>query len=46
MKKFEFPEIEIMKFNVEDIIAKSVDFLPIAPISDLSSDELDIVSMD
>lgn len=46
MKKFETPDIQIIQFRVEDIITASDNMLPVAPIADLSKDELNIVSMD
>lgn len=45
MKEFEIPKMEIVKFNAADIITTSGDMFPIAPISGLSEDESDIISM-
>lgn len=49
MKKFVFPELDVVKFSVEDIITSSDNMTPIAPISGVSGyseDEGNLVSMD
>lgn len=45
MKQFVNPEIEIIKFQMEDIITNSNYELPIAPISEVSEDECDMVPL-
>ena len=42
MKEFELPEMEIIRFNVADIITNS---LPFTPFSALAENELDIVDI-
>ena len=49
MKHFFYPNIEIVRFDVEDIISSSENMTPISPISDVSGyseDEGNLVSMD
>lgn len=45
MKKFELPAMQIIRFTVEDILTTSDNMLPVAPISELAEDELNIVSI-
>lgn len=44
MKKFNMPEIEIIRFNVDDILTTSND-LPFTPYA-INEDELEIAKID
>ena len=44
MKKFEAPEMEIVRFSAEDIITTSNEF-PLEPLGGFNEDELTIVDM-
>jgi len=46
MKHFEFPELEILRFEVEDIMTSSGDEFPYLPLNKPSANECQMIPMD